>query len=212
MPKHIEHVKKLERNQKLLSENSIDAIWALDAETLNYEYMTESIKKISGYRADEYINKPASERLTPQSFKKITKILAEDLPKFEEGIKKTRAIEVQLVHKNGEKYWVVIKAKLFQEPIGKLKIIGVTREISEIKHLERQRKKLLKKFKELSLNYENLLKENEILKQFLPMCSKCNKLCDENGNWWSFSAFELYLKKMKERKSKKILCDDCREI
>lgn len=212
MPKHIEHIKKLERNQKLLSENSIDAIWALDAETLKYEYMTESIKRISGYSADEYINKPASERLTPQSFKKITKILTEELPKFGEGIQKTRAIEVQLVHKNGKKYWVVIKAKFFQEPGGKLKIIGVTREISEIKRLERQKKKLSKNLKELSSKYENILKENEILKQFLPICSKCNKFCDENGNWWSFSAFELYLKKKEERKSNKVLCDDCREI
>jgi len=212
MSKHIEQVKKLENNQKLLSENSIDAIWALDAETLKYEYMTESIKEISGYSADGYINKSASERLTPQSLKKITKILAEELPKFEKGIRNNRTIEVQLIHKNGKKYWVVIKAKFFQEPGGKLKIIGVTREISDVKRMERQKNRLAKKLKSLSSNYDKLLKENEILKQLIPICSKCNKFCDENGNWWDLSAFELYFKKKKGTKSIETICNTCREI
>ncbi|WP_153307553.1 PAS domain S-box protein [Desulfospira joergensenii] len=211
MSTHIEQVKKFESNQKLLSESSIDAIWTLDAETLKYEYMTESIKKMSGYGPDEYINRSASERLTPQSFQKITKILAQELPKFEKGIKKTRAIEVQLIHKNGQKYWALIKAKLFKEPGGKLKIIGVTREISDLRLLKRQKEKLIKEMKDLTSKNDKLLKENEILKQFIPKCSKCNKFCDENGSGWTLSAFELYLKKRKKKNSNGTLCNDCKD-
>ena len=211
MPSHIEQVKKLEHNQRLLSEHSIDAIWTLDAETLKYEYMTEAIKEMSGYGSEEYIGKSASEVLTPQSLKKIKKLLEEELPRFERGEKKTRAIEVQLVHKTGKKYWVVIKAKLFKGPGGKPKIIGVTREISDLRLLKRQKDKLVKEIVSLSAKCKSLAKENEILRQFIPTCSKCNKFCDENGSGWTLSAFELYLMKKKKRKPNgEILCNDCK--
>lgn len=211
MSSHIEQVKKLEQNQKLLSENSIDAIWTLDAQTLTYEYMTEAIKEISGYGSDEYIGRSAAERLTPQSLEKIKKLLEKELPLFEKGIKNTRVIEVQLIHKTGKTYWAVIKAKFFKGPGGKPKIIGVTREISKLKVLKRQRDKMARENAALSSRCERLARENEILRQFIPTCARCNKFCDENGSGWSLSAFELYLKKKKNRKPNgDILCNDCK--
>ncbi len=211
MIEHIEQIKKLECNQKLLSENSVDAIWTLDAETLKFEYMTESIKKISGYSADEYINRSASERLTPQSLKKITTILAEEMPRFEKGIKKIRAIEVQLIHKNEKKYWVIINAKFFKEPGGKLKIIGVTREISDIKRLQRQKDKLKKSLRKTTIEKEELLKEIKSIKELLPICSECNRIRDEHGDWWDFSVYKRYFKKKNRAKSNLVVCKDCEE-
>ena len=120
-------------------------------------------------------------------------------------------MEVHLVHKNGKKYWAVIKAKFFKGPGGKLKIIGVTREISDLRLLKRQKEKLVKEIANLSSKCEILEKENQLLRKFIPTCSKCNKFCDENGSGWSLSAFELYQKRKKTRKTSSLLCNDCRE-
>ncbi len=42
-----------------------------------------------------------------------------------------RALEVELIHKNGNIYWSEVKAKFIKESGKPLKIIGVTREITE---------------------------------------------------------------------------------
>lgn len=195
----------------MLSKNSIDAIWTLDAETLKYEYMTDSIEKISGFTADEYINVSATERLTPKSLEKISSLLVEELPKYEKGIKNVRSTDVQLVHKNGKKYWVRIKARFFKEADGRLKIMGVTREISDLKRLENQKKKLSRDLKALKLKYKKMVRENKVLKQLIPVCSGCNKYCDVNGNWWNLNDLEVVLRNENSNEFAKHLCNDCRK-
>jgi len=43
-----EKIEELECKYRVLADNLLDAIWVLDAETLEYEYMTPSIERISG--------------------------------------------------------------------------------------------------------------------------------------------------------------------
>ena len=43
----------LETIQKILSHHLVDVVWAVDAKTLTYEYISDSVRELSGYRADE---------------------------------------------------------------------------------------------------------------------------------------------------------------
>jgi PAS domain S-box-containing protein len=131
-----EKIEQLEEKHRVIADNLIDAIWSLDVETLKFDYITPSIEKISGYTADEYMNFTIQERMTPESFQKVTAILAEEIPRFEQGMRSIRTLEVELIHKNGSIYWAEIRVRFTKEAGKPLKIIGATREITEQKKAE----------------------------------------------------------------------------
>ena len=79
-------INQLEKKHRIIADNLIDAIWSLDVATLKFDYITPSIERISGFTADEYINFTLQESLTPESFQKVTAMLAEEIPRFEQGV------------------------------------------------------------------------------------------------------------------------------
>lgn len=210
MPKNLnETIKKLEKNHRFISDNLIDAIWTINIKTMRFDYITESIKKISGYTAEEYLNYSVKERLTPESLQKITAIIAEEIPRFEKGIKNIRTIEVELIHKNGSLYWAEIKAKLIKEDGKHLKIVGVTREISDRKKVEQQQNELVKNLGKALAEKDRLLKEVKTLRSLLPICSGCKRIRDENGKWWPLDA---YIRSVTDSEFTHTICLDCKDI
>jgi PAS domain S-box-containing protein len=211
-----EQIEDLEKQNRVIADNLIDAIWTLDVKTLTFDYITPSIEKISGYTADEYIECPIQDRLTPDSFQKVAAIIAEEIPKFEKGIKTVRTTEVELIHKTGNIYWVEIRARLINETGKLLKIIGVTRDITDRKKVEQKQNELIEKLgktlrekEKLLKEKEKLLRENKILKELLPICSGCKRIRDENGKWWPFDA---YVAKMAGTEITHTICSDCKAV
>ena len=107
-----DRVKELEKTNRLLAENIVDVIFVLDAKTLTYEYVTSSIYKISGFTSEELLNASIIDRLPPESLKMATELLKKGIEEYERGAHLTKAIEIELFHKNGSTYWVEMKAKL----------------------------------------------------------------------------------------------------
>lgn len=208
MPKHIDKVKELEKKHQLLSENLVDSVWTVDVDTLTFDYITDSIEPISGFRAEEYIGRPLEKTLTPESFERIKAELKKHIPLFGRGIRQTTAAELEMVHKNGHHYWVEVRARLFQEPGEKLKIIGVTRDISARKKEEQQKNDLIEKLGKALAEKEKLIEENKILKSLLPICSGCRRIRDEKGRWLPL---DFYLEKATHSKFTHTTCKDCQE-
>ncbi len=208
MAKNIEKIKRLEKNHRLLSENLIDAIWTADVKTLKFEYMTESIKKISGYTSNEYLDLPLKERMSPESFQKIESLLAEEIPNFKKDIKNVRTLEIEVIHKTGVFYWAELKARLFQEPGKTLKIIGVTRDITGRKKAEQEKNNLIEKLGKALAEKEILLKENKKLQGLLPICSACKRIRDDDDKWWPLDA---YIDKKTQAKLTHTICLDCQD-
>ena len=207
--KSIEEIKKLEKDHRFLTENLIDAIWSADVESLCFDYMTDSIENLSGYRADEYINLRLQERMTPESFQKITTLLKEEIPRIDQGLKSIRTVEVELIHRNGSLYWGEIRARLLKEdPEGKIKIVGVIKDISVRKKAEQEKNELIEKLGKALAEKERLLKENKGLKDLLSICSGCKRIKDEKGRWWPLDA---YIEKATETKLSHTICADCEE-
>ncbi len=188
-PKLKKKIEELEQKHRVIADNLIDAIWTLDVETLKFEYITPSIEKISGYTADEYMNFTIQERLTPESFENVAAILAEEIPRFEQGMKAIRTLEVELIHKTGDIYWAEIRVRFIKEAGKPLKIIGVTREITDRKKAEQQQNELIQKLGEALAEKERLLKEVKVLQGLLPICSGCKRIRDEHGKWWPLDAY-----------------------
>jgi hypothetical protein len=147
--------------------------------------------------------------LTPDSFQKVASIIAEEIPKFEKGIKSVRTSEVELIHKTGDIYWVEIRARLIKETGKPLKVIGVTRDVTDRKKAEQKQNDLIGKLGKALSEKEKLLKENKILKGLLPICSGCKRIRDENGKWWPFDA---YIAKVTEAELTHTICLDCKDV
>jgi PAS domain S-box-containing protein len=204
-----EKIKQLEKKHRIIADNLIDAIWSLDVETQKFDYITPSIERVSGYTADEYMNFTLQETLTPESFQKVTAILTEEIPRFEQGVKRIRTLELEFLHKNGNTYWAEIRAKFIKEAGNSLKIIGVTREISDWKKAEQQQNKLIKRLGEALAEKKRLLKEVKTLRGLLPICSGCKRIRDENGKWWPLDA---YVNARTEAELTHTICSDCKDV
>ena len=204
-----EKIEELEEKHRLVAENLIDAIWVLDVETLKFEHITRSIEKISGYTVDEYMNFTIQERLTPESFEKVAAILAEEIPRFEKGVKAIRTLDVELIHKNGSTYWGEIRAKFIKESGKPLKIVGVIREITERIKAEQQQNKLINQLGEALADKNRLLKEIKVLHGLLPICSGCKRIRDEHDKWWPLDA---YVRARTEAEITHTICPDCTDV
>jgi len=204
-----EQIEQLEEKHRVIADNLIDAIWTLDVETLKLDYITPSIERISGYTTDEHMNSTIQERLTPESFQKVAAVLAEEMPRFEHGVKAIRTLEVESIHKNGNIYCTEIRARFIKEDGKPLKIIGITREITDRKKAEHKQNELIQKLGEALAEKQRLLKEVKMLHGLLPICSGCKRIRDESGKWWPLDA---YVKAHTEADFTHTICLDCKDV
>lgn len=206
---YIDKIKDMEEKHRLLADNMIDAIWVLDSKAYKYEYITPSIEKISGYRADELLSIPLKDRLTPDSFIKVMTMLESAKTLYKRGMDKVETLELQLNHKNGSTYWVEIRARFFKEKNGKLKIIGITRDITEKKKNELIHEEMIKRLSDTLAEKEKLLKEVKVLRGLLPICSGCKRIRDEQGKWWPL---DIYIARKTDSELTHTICPDCSHI
>lgn len=200
---------KLEYEKRLISENLVDAIWVVDLNTLKYEYMTASIEDISGYSVDDYLGHTVQQRLTPESFQKVQKLLAKEIKKDTTGEKAVHAMELEMIHKKGSRYWIEIKAKLTDGPDGKRKIIGITKNITLRKNAELKQLDLISDLKKALSEKEALLKEVNQLRELLPICSGCKRIRDEDNKWWPL---DVYIQKQTSSDLSHTICPDCKDV
>lgn len=204
-----ERIEEIGKLDHLLAQNLADAIWVVDANTLKYEYITPSIYKISGYTAEELINTSALDRLVPESLQKATDMWDKVQMEYQKGIRVLRAMELELLHKHGDTYWVEIRGKMFEEPDAPLKIVGITRDITARKRAERQQVDLNMRLAAALAEKERLLKEMKILKALLPICSGCRRIRDDYGKWWPL---ELYVREHTDSSFSHTICPDCKDV
>ena len=202
-------IKKLEEKHRLIEDNLIDAIWSVDVDTLKFDYITSSIQKISGYSADEYQKLTIQDRLTTDSFQKVAAILAEEIPKFEQGEKSIRKLDLEFLHKNGGTYWGEVMARFIKETGKPLKIVGIITDITARKQREYEQTQLLRKLREALREKEELFREVKILRGLLPICSGCKRIRDENGVWWPLDA---YVKTKTDAELTHTICGDCQHV
>lgn len=203
-------LKELEGQNRLLTDNLVDAVWVVNAGNLICEYITPSISRISGYAAKELINKPITDRLVPKSLRKALVLLETALDDYESGNRGgTRTVEVELIHKNGGTYWAELRAALMEETGSPIKIVGVIRDITAKKIAERQLEEQNRKLAEALAEKEQLLEEVKVLQGLLPICGACKRIRDDAGKWWPL---DLYVEEHTDAGLTHTVCPDCKDI
>jgi len=151
-------LKESEEKYRLITENTLDVIWKIDIQKLMYNYMSPTVKKMTGFTPEEILRIPLSEALLPESFDRVKQLIQNriDLPPDQEL---NICERFQVYSKEGEIVSVEATANFIWDKDGKIvEIVGVSRDISD------------------RIEIENALKESKAkLTQLLALQSSKNK-------------------------------------
>jgi diguanylate cyclase (GGDEF)-like protein/PAS domain S-box-containing protein/putative nucleotidyltransferase with HDIG domain len=140
-----EALRESEARYRLLTENTSDLIWTMDL-NLRYTYMSPAIKRMRGYTAEEIMDAPITETMTPASVEVARKTLAEELVIERMGgadPNRTTKVELEMYCRDGSTIWTEMNMVWLRDADGKpVGILGVTRDISERKRAEEERERL----------------------------------------------------------------------
>jgi PAS domain S-box-containing protein len=140
-----EALAKSEKKYRLFAENTTDVIWTTDM-NLNVTYVSPSAQGGIGYSTEETLLRKAEKLLTPESLAVATQVFAEELEiekNLEKRFYRSRTLELEFRHKDGFTRWSETKLSFIRDSNGEaIGILGVGRDITERKAMEKEKKKL----------------------------------------------------------------------
>ncbi|MFH0991829.1 MAG: PAS domain S-box protein [bacterium] len=134
-----------EERYRILAENISDVIWTTDL-SFNLTYISPSIERFSGWKAEEMLTMKLSDFMTPESVESASAVLAKELAlerAHQRSPYKIVVLELEQVKKDRSRFWSELAVRFLKDaqgiPVG---LIGVSRDISERKLAEQQRERL----------------------------------------------------------------------
>ena len=131
-----------EHRFRMVSDAVQDLIWTLDLATMRFTYLSPSALSLTGYTAQEALDWRLEEIFTPDSFQKVTKTLDAEITADETGLSDPhRRVELELeqIRKDGSTVHVGVTVSGLRDPQGRLQgLVGITRDITEHRRLQRQ--------------------------------------------------------------------------
>ena len=153
-------LRESEENYRLITENVNDLICVFN-KRVRYEYINEQAHlKIMGYTREDLIGKSLISLVHPDDREIGIKMLRE---------RRTEGTGIfRVKHKNGYYIWVEVRAKVFYDKDNRMKVIMISRDITErkkaeekVKESEEELKKLNKELEEKVFERTRELKESE---------------------------------------------------
>jgi PAS domain S-box-containing protein len=150
-----------EKRYRMIVENMHDTIWTMDL-NLNYTYQSPSEIRVTGYTPEEIMNIPIDKVLTPESFTRASRLLADELEKELRGEpvdpKRSSTFEVEIYHKNGGTILQEISASFNRDEQGKpVEIMLVGRDITARKKIEAALRESEKRYRMIVENMQDTI-------------------------------------------------------
>ncbi len=128
-----------ERQYRLLAENVMDVIWIINADEMQFTYISPSIERLTGYTPREALNMPLARLLTPASLEQArAQVRPQVLSAGSHGQRPGEGTtwllnsEIELVCKDGSTVWTEVSAgPLREKDIAYTAILGVCRDVTE---------------------------------------------------------------------------------
>jgi PAS domain S-box-containing protein len=134
-----ERLRESEARYRLLAENATDVIWVADL-NLRITYASPAVTKLLGYTPEEVVaGSFLNKALTPDSLSSMAQVFTEDLAAEDSrpGSWKERAVEIEVVSKDGSKYWLEAAINGIRDAAGQLIAFqGACRNITDRKTAE----------------------------------------------------------------------------
>ncbi len=139
-----ERLRESEEKYRLIAENTADTIWIADL-NLHIQYISPSVLKMRGYTPEEVMGQSLQEMLTPGSFASVQKQFAGEMALESTGEadpERTINIEFEKYRKDGSTILVENMVRFLRDQDGRpTSIIGVSRDITERRRAEEERKR-----------------------------------------------------------------------
>jgi PAS domain S-box-containing protein len=134
----VQPLEESERRYRLLAENINDVIWTMDLD-IRFTYVSPSSRRMTGYAADELVGRRLSDFVDPDSMVRAKERLARGLQRPPDVEPSGEPLEVRFRHKDGSWGWHEVSPTLLYDHDGVCRgILGVTRDITERKRMERE--------------------------------------------------------------------------
>ncbi len=141
-----EKIRESEARYRLLSDNISDVIWVLDLSRSKFSYVSPSIENILGYTSEEFTKLSPEKIFPPESLKQAESMIAEEIETDKSGTADPMhswTIELQQYCKDGDTIWIEVTAKFIRDKNHRpISILGVSRDITERKKADEEKKKL----------------------------------------------------------------------
>jgi PAS domain S-box-containing protein len=132
-------IRQSEEKYRVITENMRDMVWLMDM-NLKTIYISPSTLRVRGFTIDEINNLSIDQHVTPESFKRISQVLAEKLTPenlSQTDLVLTATLELEFYRKDGSTLWSENTFAMVRDEQGKPEgIIGVGRDITERKQAE----------------------------------------------------------------------------
>ncbi len=146
---------------RLLAENVSDTLWIMDLETLKFDYISPSVARNRGFTAAEAVAMSLEQTLSPMSLAEVRRLLEAELATDgRPGVdpQRSRRVEIEQSIKGGGYAWAETTITFIRDPKGApTALMGVTRDISERKAIERRVAESEKKYRNLFENGSDLI-------------------------------------------------------
>ena len=142
-----ETLRESERKYRLLADNTLDIIWAIDL-NLAFTYVNPAIQSLMGYSPEEFIGSHLSEHCDEENFGRMTQVITDEMAKGTQGT--GVMFEAVLLHKNREPIQFEIHGRVIYDEKGEPMVLqGIAHDITKRKRVEKALKESEKNYREL---------------------------------------------------------------
>ncbi len=136
-------LRESDRNYRLLADNAVDVVWTMDT-AMNLTYVSPSVAQLRGYTVEEAMAEPLDKKYTNISLEAFLDVLAKAVES-----NKPITFEAEQSTKGGSTVWVEVSVRKFNDGAGnQIGLIGTTRNITERKQAEAEKKDLEKQLQQ----------------------------------------------------------------
>lgn len=140
---------------RLIENNVTDLFWIRDLDFTPI-YLSPSIEMVRGYTIDEAMNQNMEDIATPESVRLLREIFHKEMEIEKKGAgnpNRSTTFEIECMHKDGSHRWLEVKASFLRDEKGAVVgIVGVDRDITERKEMEKSLRESQRKEMRNALN------------------------------------------------------------
>ncbi len=139
-----EALKRGEERYRLIADNINDVIWMLELPSLRFSFVSSSVERLRGWTPEEVMSMPISSALTPASAKRVDEEIRQSLARIAAGDMSARytTLEIEQPTRDGRIIPTEVVTSVLLDDAGKpVRILGVTRDISERRRVEAELEK-----------------------------------------------------------------------